>query len=150
MHLISASIAVAFAAVTLFALVRCHETYMYPRVEHGNGPSFRIFDNNSFIDRAVIGEHNDSALRCVADNNASSGINWFDEEGNVVGLLGDNNSTNVSFYTIGSISENHSEISLKYRKGNSSRVGLFRCDVPDHHGTIKSLYIYIGTNTIGL
>ena len=144
MHSICARIVAAFAAGTLLALVRCHETYMYPRVEHGSGPSFRIFDNNSFIDRAVMGEHDDNALRCIADNNASSGINWFDEEGNVVGLLGDNNS---SFYTI---SENRSEISLKYRKGSSSRVGLFRCDVPDHHGTIKSLYIYIGTNTIGL
>ena len=133
----SESVAAAFAAASLLALVRCLE--MYPRLENET----RVFVNNSFIDRAVIGDKKENALKCVT--NYSDYGEWYDEEGDVVPR--DNSS---SFFTTINDSEDHSIISLnKHRNGNNSGVGLFRCEVLDHDGNITNLYIYIGTNKIG-
>ena len=140
MHSTSAIVA-ALAAATLLILVQCQP---YPRLEHGS----RIFVNNSFIDRSVIGESDGSALKCVTNNRPSSSGTWYDEEGEAVQSF-DSNNTNVSFYTNRPVSNGgHSAINLQYRTGGS-RVGLFRCGIQDSDGFLQSLFIYIGTDAIG-
>lgn len=134
---------VVFALITFQALVQCQS---YPRLEYWN-PENRvdIIANNSFIKRSLIEE---GSLRCVTDNPTCCSTNWFDNNGDIVPSL--DSGTNNSYYsTEGLIVDGHSSIGLKYRRGDINTVGLFRCDVPNIHGVMHSLYVYVGTNTIG-
>ena len=146
MHHHSSRIA-AFAAVAFLAsLVHCQT---YPRLEHWSQDEVtRVLQNNSFIDRSFIDENgDDGVLKCVTDNPACCSGNWFDSSGEIIPPRDIN--ANLSFYTTERLVDGRSVHSLKYRSGGSTLVGVFRCDIPNLFGEVESLFVYIGSNTIG-
>ena len=138
----------AFAAVAFFtSLVQCQT---YPRLEHWSQDEERprVLQNNSFIDRSFIDENGDNGvLRCVTDNPTCCSGNWLDNRGEIVPPRESN--ANFSFYTTESLVGGRSVHSLKYRSGGDTAVGVFRCDIPNLFEVMESLYVYIGSNTIG-
>ena len=138
----------AFAAVAfLTSLVQCQT---YPRLEHWSQDEGtpRVLQNNSFIDRSFIDENGDNGvLRCVTDNPTCCSGNWLDNRGKIVPPRDSN--ANFSFYTTESLVGGRSVHSLKYRSGGDTAVGVFRCDIPNLFEVMESLYVYIGSNTIG-
>ena len=145
MHCYLASIA-AFATVAFFASV---QSQTYPRLEHHTQDgATHVLNNNSFIDRTSIEENSDGVLRCVSNNPACCSGNWFDDMGHTVPP--EESNANFSFYTTtAGLADGHSVYSLKYRSSGNIAVGVFRCDVPDLNGVMQSLYIYLGSTTIG-
>ena len=136
----------AFAAVTLFVWV---QGQTYPRLEHWRqGQGTHALENNSFVDRTHIAEGRDDILRCVTNNPTCCSGNWFDDRGQLVPSRDSN--TNSSFYTTTpGVVDGRSVYGLKYREGGNTVVGVFQCDIPDLYGVMKSLYVYIGSETIG-
>ena len=137
----------AFSAVV--AVISLSQGQTYPRLEEWNkDEGTHVLENNSFIDRTVIREGSSGVLRCVTDNPDCCSGNWFDNIGQLVPPQQGNISS--SFYTTtASLVNGFSVHGLKYREGGNTAVGVFRCDIPDLHRHMKSLYIYIGSNTIG-
>ena len=137
----------AFAAVV--AVISSVQGQTYPRLEQwSEDEGTHVLENNSFIDRRVMREGSSGVLRCVTDNTDNCSGNWFDNTGKLVPPQQGNISS--SFYTTtASLVDCLSVHGLKYREGGNTAIGVFRCDIPDHYGDTKSLYIYIGSNTIG-
>ena len=136
----------ACAAVAFFASLVQSQTY--PRLEHKSSDgNTRVLQNNSFIDRTLIDDTGSGVLQCVTDNPACCSGNWFDTRGETVPAQQTN--SNFSFYTTERLVDGHSVQSIKYRSGASAAIGVFRCDIPDLFGVMQSLYVYIGSSTIG-
>ena len=135
--------------IAAFAAVVVTQGQTYPRLEQwSEDEGTHVLENNSFIDRTVMREGSSGVLRCVTNHQDSSSGNWFDNTGQLVPPQQGNISS--SFYTTtASLVDGLSVHGLKYREGGNTAVGVFRCDIPDLYGDVKSLYIYIGSNTIG-
>lgn len=146
MHFHIAGIA-AFAALTFLASV---ESQSYPRLEfrRRNG-TISVLGNNSFIDRAFIHEVTGGVLSCVSNSPDCCSGNWVDNQGRIVPAR--ESHANFSFFTTtAGVVNGRSVYSIKYRQSGHIAVGVFRCDIPDLFRVMKSLYVYIGSNTIGI
>ena len=141
MNLQSTGVAVVAAVILFMSSVDCQS---YPRLEYWDQRD-RVgsIENNSFINRASL---QDGVLRCVTDNPTCCFSHWFDDNGQVVPSL----SSGSSYATTEErMIDGLTDIGLVYRSGSNSSVGLFRCDTPNIHGVTNSLYVYVGTNTVG-
>ena len=144
----------AVLAVTAMFSSAPVQSQTYPHLEHKTWfGTIRVLQNNSFIDRSLIDNTRSliddtsyGALRCVNDNPACCSGNWFDTRGEIVYPLETN--SNFSFYTNETLEDGRGVYSLQYRSSGPIVVGVFRCDV-NCTGDIESLYVYIGSNTIG-
>ena len=129
---------IAFSAVLLVA-VQCQA---YPRFERGDA----IFVNNSYMFTGHIGEADNNVLKCVTDypgccsSAGSHSGSWFDEQGRDVQEGADGATTMYITRGEGAVSLN--------RRANGG-AGMWQCVLPDIHGVMQSLYIYIGTGFQG-
>ena len=131
-----ANFCVLFAVV----LVAGVNSQSYPRFEFGGN----LLGNNSFVFHWSIEEGQGTSLHCVTDNSecCSNGqCNWYDERGDEVHQGSDGNSDQY-------VTRGQGVVYLNRRTGGS--VGLWRCDIPDSNGVQQSLYIYLGTEEIGI
>ena len=133
-------IAQLLLSFALIVVVHCQISY--PRFEFGD----RVLPNNSYIDREGIGESVDNSLKCVTDYSdccagAGSDVgNWFDRYGNEV-HQGPGGDTNLY------VTRGEGVVYLNRIKGGA--MGMWRCDIPDSDGMMQSIYIYLGTPTVG-
>ena len=124
----------AWVFIFLLGLGNCQSL---PKFEHER----KFLSNNSFIYHRDI-DDGDQTLKCVTDNvnccNSSNVGGWTDESGRPVYEGAD--GTTCLYVTRGD-----GVISLHRKKGCSDHTsGLWRCDIPDSSGEMKSLYMYIG------
>ena len=136
-------IAQLLLSLALMVVVDCQTSY--PHFELGD----RVLTNSSYIDRGGIGEGVDNSLRCVTDYSdccagAGSDVgNWFARNGSEVHQGPPGGDTNL-YVTRG---EGEGVIYLNRIKGGA--IGMWRCDIPDSDGMMQSIYIYLGTPTVG-
>ena len=124
----------------LLLLVSVVSSQSYPRFEFG----VNVLKNNSFVLRGSIGEGQGNSLRCVTDNSdccTNGQSNWYDERGDEVHEGSDGNSDQY-------VTRGDRVVHLNNRTGGST--GLWRCDIPDSNGVQQSIYIYLGTEEIGI
>ena len=133
-------IAQLLLSFALMVVVHCQTSY--PQFEFGD----TVLTNNSYIDRGGIGEGVDDSLRCVTDYSdccagaGSDVANWFDRDGSEVNQ-GTDGATDLY------VTRGEGVVYLNRITGGIS--GMWRCDIPDSDGMMQSIYIYLGTSTIG-
>ena len=124
----------------LLLLVSVVSSQSYPRFESRENNIL----NNSILFHGSIGEGQDDSLRCVTDKSeccTNGQGNWYDERGNEVHQGSDGNRDQY-------VTRGQRVVYLNNRTGGS--VGLWRCDIPDSNGVQQSIYIYLGTEEIGI
>ena len=131
----------------LSALILCAVTLLSSKVGCQSLPHFeydsRVLTNNSYILYTRVTEGNDT-LKCVTDSDnccSDSDVGkWTDGEGRAVPQGAD--EATCMYVTRG-----EGEVSLNRFSDCHERIsGLWRCDVPDSHDKMQSIYIYISEN----
>ena len=132
-----------FVCVSLLVVVNSQS---YPRFEIRGD----VLKNNSFIVRGapvIIGEGQNDSLHCVTDNSdCCNAINntqgyWYDPMEREVQQGPDRKR---DMY----VTRGDGVVYLNRKRGGQS--GIWRCDIPDSNGLQQSIYIYLGTTTIGI
>ena len=130
----------------LFALVVVANSQAYPRFEFGD----IVLTNNSYINRAGIGEGVVNSLRCVTNysdccSGSGSGMgNWYDEKGMEV------HQGAGGYFSDLYVTRGDGVVSLNRKNMHGGQSGMWRCDIPDSTGTTQSIYIYTGTRMAGI
>ena len=124
-----------FFSVAIMAAVNYQPV---PRFEHDNG----VLPNNSFIPYTQI-SIGDRALKCVTDHadcctDPDVG-SWTYERGRAI-QQGEDGATCMY------VTRGQGEVSLNRNSTCYPDVGLWRCDIPDSNGVIRSMYIYLGSS----
>ena len=122
-------------SVAIVAAVNCQPV---PRFEHDNG----VLPNNSFIPYTQIST-GDRALKCVTDHadcctDPDVG-NWTYERGRAI-QQGEDGATCMY------VTRGQGEVSLNRNSTCYPDFGLWRCDIPNSNGVIRSMYIYLGSS----
>ena len=133
---------IAQVLLPLAFMVVVHCQTNYPQFEFED----RVLTNNSYIDRGDIGVGVNNSLKCVTDYSdccagAGSDVgNWFARNGSEVhqGAGGDTNMY---------VTRGEGVVYLNRIKGGA--IGMWTCDIPDSGGMMQSIYIYLGTPTVG-
>ena len=131
----------SFACLKLLSLlVITFSSRTFPRFEH----SGKVLLNNSYISLQRISVlHN--ALHCVTDNSSccdNGKGNWYDRDGKII------TESNVGWKNM-YVTRGNKMVSLN-RKNEGRNSGMWRCDIPDRSGALRSLYIYLGKNKKGI
>ena len=107
----------------LFALVVVANSQAYPRFEFGD----IVLTNNSYINRAGIGEGVVNSLRCVTNysdccSGSGSGVgNWYDEQGMEVHV-------GAGGYSALYVTRGEGMVYLNRRNMRGGQSGMWRCD----------------------
>ena len=131
----------------LYLLVITFSSRSYPRFRHDGN----VLQNNSYLSLQQIGQVNFLlqsdiyALGCMTDGLKYCCKNgkgkWYNRKGKEI--------TNYNFFGSSNlyVTRGDGVVYLNRRDGGSS--GMWRCDIPDSDGVLKSVYIYLGKNNRG-
>ena len=130
----------SFVCLKLFSLlVITFSSQTYPRFEHNR----ERLPNNSYIAFQRISVMR-NALYCLTDSSSccdNGKGDWYDRNGKIITDNREDRWSNLY------VTRGNRVVSLNRKTGG--QPGMWRCDIPDSNGALRSVYIYLGRNQKG-